>query len=92
MDKESKKDKRPDTIDIPVWVKRGSMLIRRDCLDGDDPDHTYNYVKDVMGFRPEDYGVYHPYDQEFASMSREQLIDEVIMLRRAVESYERMGF
>jgi hypothetical protein len=92
MDKEFETDTRPETIDVPVWVKQGGMLIRRDALGPDDPDQTYNYIKNTMGLRPEDYGVYHPYDQEFARMSREQLIDEVIELRRAVEAYERMGF
>lgn len=24
-------------IEISVWVKRGCMIVRRDCLDGDDP-------------------------------------------------------
>ena len=45
-----------DEIEVPVWVKRGKMIVRRDALNGDDPDHTYNYLK-ARGIRPEDYGV-----------------------------------
>lgn len=45
-----------DEIKVPVWVKRGKMLLRRDALDGTDPDHTYNYLL-AQGIRPEDYGV-----------------------------------
>lgn len=45
-----------DEIEVPVWVKRGKRLLRRDALNGDDPDHTYNYLK-ARGIRPEDYGV-----------------------------------
>lgn len=92
MDKKLEDNNQPETIDIPVWVKRGSMLIRRDALGADDPDQTYNYVKNTMGLRPENYGIYHPRDQEFLGKTREELIDEVIMLRRELESYHSMGF
>ena len=44
-------------IEVPVWVRRGGMIIRRDTLEFDDPDHTYNYIKDALGLKPEDYGV-----------------------------------
>lgn len=47
----------PEVIDVPVWVKRGSMLQRRDCLDADNPDNTYHYIRRELGLRPEDYGV-----------------------------------
>jgi len=45
-----------DEIELPVWVKRGKLLVRRDALNGDDPDHPYNYLK-TQGLRPEEYGV-----------------------------------
>lgn len=45
-----------DTIEVSVWVKRGKMIVRRDALNGDDPDHTYNYLK-ARGIRPEAYGI-----------------------------------
>lgn len=43
-------------IEVPVWVQRGKLFVRRDALNGDDPDHTYNFLK-ARGVRPEDYGV-----------------------------------
>lgn len=50
----------PETIEISTYVKRGIMIVRRDALDGDDPDYPYNYVKDTLGLRPEDYGLEKP--------------------------------
>lgn len=50
----------PEEISIPVWVKRGSMMVRREFLSPDDPDHPYNYIKMELGLRPEDYGVRRP--------------------------------
>jgi hypothetical protein len=47
----------PETIDVLVWVKRNGMLLRRDCLAADDPDNTYNYIKNTLGVSPELYGV-----------------------------------
>lgn len=49
-----------DEIEVPVWVKRGQMLLRCSALNGDDPDHPYNYIRNVLGVRPEDYGVEKP--------------------------------
>ena len=47
----------PETIDVPVWWSRGGgMMVRRDCLPFDHPEHTYNYIKDKLGLVPEDYG------------------------------------
>lgn len=48
-----------DDIEISVWVKRGMMLIRRDALDYDDPDHPYNFIK-AQGLEPELYGYSKP--------------------------------
>ena len=47
-----------DTIDMPVWVKIGIMLVRRDCLPVDHPESEYNYIKNVLNLTPEDYGIY----------------------------------
>lgn len=44
-------------IEYSVWVKRGNMMVNRDALDGDDPDHTYNYIKNTYNVNPEDYGI-----------------------------------
>jgi hypothetical protein len=48
-----------DSFEMSVWVTRGSMMYNRECLDWDDPDHPYNYIKS-NGARPEDYGYYLP--------------------------------
>lgn len=54
-----------DTIEYSVWVKKGIMMVRRDCLDADDPDHLYHYLKRKHGVNPEDYGIENPLtDQE----------------------------
>lgn len=47
-------------IKIPVWIKRGKMLIRREALNSDDPDHPYNWVLSNIGVRPEDFGIEKP--------------------------------
>lgn len=48
-----------DTIEMSVWVKRGLMMVRRDELPSNDPDHPYNWIK-AQGLRPEDYGYVQP--------------------------------
>lgn len=48
-------------IKLPVWVKRGSMLVRREALDPNDPDHPYNYAERVIGVKPEDFGIWKPH-------------------------------
>lgn len=83
-----------DTIEVPVWVKRGGMILRRDCLDPDDPDHTYNYLKG-KGIVPEDYGVYHPdvlEATELQALSKERMIKTILDLRKQILGYERAGF
>ena len=83
-----------DTIEIPVWVKRGGMLIRREYLDADDPDQTYNYIKS-LGKIPENYGVYSPdviESREFSDWSKERLVAEILSLRKQVIAYEAAGF
>jgi len=47
-------------IDVPVYVQKGMMLVRRDALDPDDPDYTYNYIKSEFDVDPEDYGIEKP--------------------------------
>ena len=49
-----------DEIEVPVWWKSGGMLLNRDCLPGDHPEHTYNYIVRTYGVDPEDYGVTKP--------------------------------
>jgi hypothetical protein len=49
-----------DTVRMSTWVKRGQMMVRRDALDADDPDHPYHYLQATYGVRPEDYGIEKP--------------------------------
>ena len=46
-------------ITMTEFVKRGKMIVRRDALDFDDPDHPYQVLK-AQGVQPEDYGYYQP--------------------------------
>lgn len=45
-------------IQVPVWYKNGGMWIRRDSLEPDHPESTFNYIKNVLNKNPEDYGYY----------------------------------
>jgi hypothetical protein len=47
-------------LEMSVWVKRGQMMVNRYALDGDDPDHPYNYIKSKYNVDPEDYGIEKP--------------------------------
>ena len=53
----------PDEIKIEVWWKSGGgMMIRRDALPANHPEHTYNYVLREFGVPPEQYGIKKPID------------------------------
>lgn len=75
----------PETIEVPMWVKRGEMLYRRDALGIDDPDQTFNYIRDKYDVDPRDYGIENPRDKEFENYSRNDLIDEILALRGALQ-------
>ena len=47
-----------DEISVPVWYSNGSIMTRRDCLEPEHPESTYNYIKNVLCKIPEHYG-YH---------------------------------
>lgn len=82
------------TISYPKWVKRGMFQVNRDCLDADDPDQTYNFLKN-FNIVPEDYGIFDPRlkdRSEFMTWSKEQLITEVLELRKQIENMEKSGF
>ena len=73
------------TLKFDRWVKTSSMInSNRDCLDPDDPRQTYNYLRDA-GIVPEEYGIRHPYETLFKGRSREDLMDEIIQLRKEME-------
>lgn len=47
-------------IKVSVWWRGGGMMVRRDCLSPDHPEHTYNYMIREFGVRPEEYGIEKP--------------------------------
>ena len=77
-----------DQVQIRKWVHRGKMLIATDALDATDPDHPYNQII-AQGAIPEEFGVYHPNSEEFKNMSRTNLINMIVDLRREIEAYAR---
>ena len=82
---------RPQELEIPVWVKRGNMLHRRDCLDWDDPDHPYNYIK-RLGHQPEDYGIVNPKHAQYEHLDRRQLIDRLANAESELKAMAANGF
>jgi len=76
-----------EQIEVPVWYDTGGgMIQRRDCLSPDNPEHTYNYMKNVMGVTPEDYGVLHPYTEKYMNCTREELMTRIIELERLINN------
>lgn len=51
---------RPEEIEVSTWWKNGGMLINRECLPPNHPEHMYNYMKREFDVDPEDYGVENP--------------------------------
>lgn len=52
-----------ESIDVPVWWSNGSgMSYRRDALEHDHPEQTYNYVRRVYDVDPELFGITKPFD------------------------------
>lgn len=54
-----------------------------DALDGTHPTHPYNQAL-AQGVDPTEYGIRNPLEEEFESYSRDDLIREIIQLRRYV--------
>ena len=80
---ESKSINKPEQIEVPVWYDTGNgLIVRRDCLSIDNPEHTYNYMKNVMGVTPEDYGIMHPDTEKYMDYTREELMSRVVELER----------
>lgn len=67
-------------ISVPVWWIHDGMLTRRDCLEYDHPEHTYNYIKREFGVEPELYGVLHPLHERYKDLTREQLMSKLAAL------------
>ena len=76
------------TLEYNKWIRCGGMMVNRDYLEHDDPNQTYNYLS-AHGVDPTEYGIKHPLAEEFDGRSRQSLIDEILALRRTVESNAR---
>ena len=53
-----------ESLSIPVWWRPGGgIMVRREDLPGDHPEHIYNYIKREHNVDPEDYGIEKPPDR-----------------------------
>jgi hypothetical protein len=71
-----------EEIEVPVWVRCGGMMLRREYLSVTHPDSTYNYIKNILGLSPEDYGYYsytltEEQSELLSSITLEALYDEL---------------
>ncbi|MDB4311951.1 hypothetical protein N9937_00835 [bacterium] len=72
-------------IKFDRWCNTGGMLsVNRDCLNPDDPDQTWNYLRANGIDNPADYGITDPRETLYGNMSRNDLIDEVIRLEKEI--------
>lgn len=83
-------------IEVPVWYSNGSMMIKRDALDPSHPESTYNYIRNVLGKTPEDYGYYSSEltDEQkdlIETIPDEALVAELNRRERALASQEMYG-
>lgn len=73
-----------DEVIIREWISvGGGMMVHSDALPVDHPDHTYNQIL-AQGKRPEDYGIKHPYAEEFEGKTRNELIHEIVAMRKEI--------
>lgn len=89
--------KKPDTIEIPVWAGHGTgRIVRRDALPVSHPWSTYNYIKNELKLKPEDYGVFDEKTtiirEELDGKSVSELKTMVAELRLQILAMERAGF
>lgn len=83
-------------IKVPVWTSSGGMRVRRDSLEPEHPESTYNYIKNVLGKDPEDYGYYcHELSEEQKNILRtipnEVLCREVRLREKSMETECNFG-
>lgn len=76
-----------DKLHYDAYVKVAMGSVLREALPCDDPRQLYNYLKESEAFKnskhtPEDFGIYNPRNKEFDGRSREDLIDEILSLRK----------
>lgn len=83
------------TLHFGRYWDTGGMIVNRECLDVDHPEHMYNYLKSA-GITPEDYGFECPViasaKETYGHMSREELINLCYNQAKHIEAMERAGF
>jgi hypothetical protein len=73
---------------IQVWIHRSPMYVNAYALDSDDPDSAYQQIK-MQGGVPEDYGIVNFLHAQFDDYSREELIAEILDLRKNIMSFNK---
>lgn len=76
-----------DQLNISMFVSRNGMILNRRCLNYDDPDQIYNYIKSTYNVDPEDYGIQKPFpsDEHLNELTKEQLIKVIQEMRCHIE-------
>jgi hypothetical protein len=78
-------------ISIKKWIHCGNVFIATDSLNHNDPMHPYNQAKE-QGVKPEEYDLKHPLTAMFEGKNREDLILEILQLRKEIQGYVQNGF
>jgi len=91
-----------DYIEVPTWWSTGGgIMTNREYLPYDHPEQQYNLVKrklqeaydngiqrDGKLLKPRDFNVVNPKNEMFRGQNRDELIDEILELRKNIDSYE----
>lgn len=80
-----------EVVEIREWIGKGAgIMVSAYALDPNDPDHVYNQIV-AQGKNPEDFGIFHPYTEEYKDKSRSDLIFEILELKKEIKSMYRSG-
>lgn len=81
--------KKLQEVEIREWInKGGGIMVNAYALSPDDPDYVYNQIL-AQGQRPEDFGINHPYTEQFKEKTREELMSEIVELRKEIVALHR---
>ena len=71
------------SIQIQKWMRASCGWILCEALDWDHPMHPYKQAL-AQGVDPTAFGIANPLEEQFADYSRDDLIREIITLRKYV--------
>ena len=74
-----------EEVHIQQWVRSGEMLYNTAGLDISHELHPYNQAL-AQGVIPEEFGIEHPYTEEYGNKSRGELISEIVDLKKQLET------